>query len=97
MTKAEVIDQMAQDAEISKTEAGAALNSFINNVNTVLKKKEKDSRAMVVPIYESPRFSMKLFPLISKINRGFLPSTQRPHHLVPLMLILGMLDLHTAF
>jgi nucleoid DNA-binding protein len=37
---------MTQDAGISKTEAGAALNSFINNLNTALKK--KDGRAMVV-------------------------------------------------
>lgn len=40
MTKAELIDQMANDAGISKTEAGAALNSFIANVTKALKKKD---------------------------------------------------------
>ena len=40
MTKVELIDQMANDAGISKTAAGAALNSFIANVTTALKKKD---------------------------------------------------------
>lgn len=40
MTKAELIDQMANDAGISKTAADAALNSFIANVTTALKKKD---------------------------------------------------------
>jgi len=40
MTKAELIEQAAQDAKISKVAAGAALNSFINNVTTALKKKD---------------------------------------------------------
>lgn len=40
MTKAELIDQMAQDAGIMKTEAGAALNSFVDNVTKALKKKD---------------------------------------------------------
>lgn len=40
MTKAELIDQMANDAGISKTEAGAALNSFIDNLIKALKKKD---------------------------------------------------------
>jgi DNA-binding protein HU-beta len=40
MTKAELIDQMAKDAGITKTEAGVALNSFIDNVTKALKKKD---------------------------------------------------------
>ncbi|HKJ39829.1 MAG TPA: HU family DNA-binding protein [Anaerolineales bacterium] len=41
MNKGELIEAMAQDANISKTEAGAALESFINNVSEALKKDEK--------------------------------------------------------
>ena len=40
MTKAELIDQMAQDAGISKTAAAQALNSFIDGVTKALKKKD---------------------------------------------------------
>ena len=40
MTKAELIDQMAKDAGISKTAAGAALDSFTANVTKTLKKKD---------------------------------------------------------
>jgi len=40
MTKAELIDKMAQDAGINKTEAGAALNALIDNVTKGLKKKD---------------------------------------------------------
>lgn len=40
MTKAELIDQAAKDAKVSKVAAGAALNSFINSVTTALKKKD---------------------------------------------------------
>jgi len=40
MTKAELIEQMAQDAGISKTAASAALNSFIDGVTKALKKKD---------------------------------------------------------
>ncbi len=40
MTKAELIDQMAKDASISKTAAEAALNSFIDAVTKSLKKKD---------------------------------------------------------
>jgi len=39
MTKAELIDQIAQDTGITKTEAGAALNSFTDNVTKALKEK----------------------------------------------------------
>jgi DNA-binding protein HU-beta len=39
MTKAELVEQMAKDADISKVAAGAALNSFMGNVMKALKKK----------------------------------------------------------
>jgi DNA-binding protein HU-beta len=39
MTKAELIEKMAKDAKISKAAAGAALNSFTDNVTNALKKK----------------------------------------------------------
>jgi len=39
MTKAELIDQIAKDAKISKAAAKAALNSFIDGVTKSLKKK----------------------------------------------------------
>ena len=39
MTKAELVDQMAKDADITKAAAGAALGSFITNVTKALKKK----------------------------------------------------------
>ena len=40
MTKAEMIEEMAKDAEISKAAATAALDSFINNITKTLKKKD---------------------------------------------------------
>jgi DNA-binding protein HU-beta len=40
MTKAELIDQMASDANISKAAADAALKSFIDGVTKTLKKKD---------------------------------------------------------
>ena len=40
MTKAELIEQMAMDANISKVAAGVALDSFIANVTKALKKKD---------------------------------------------------------
>lgn len=39
MTKAELIENIAKDAGISKAAAGAALNSFVDNVTKALKKK----------------------------------------------------------
>jgi len=39
MTKAELIEQMAKDANISKAAAGAALNSFTASVAKALKKR----------------------------------------------------------
>jgi len=40
MTKAELVEKMANDSQISKAAAGAALNSFITNVTKALKKKD---------------------------------------------------------
>ena len=40
MTKAELIDQMAKDAKISKAAADNALKSFIDSVTKALKKKD---------------------------------------------------------
>ena len=40
MTKAELIEQMAEDAEITKVQASKALNSFMENVIATLKKKD---------------------------------------------------------
>ena len=40
MTKAELIAAMAKDAGISKTAAGAALDSFVDGVTKALKKKD---------------------------------------------------------
>ncbi|MBW1840719.1 MAG: HU family DNA-binding protein [Deltaproteobacteria bacterium] len=40
MTKAELIEAMAKDANISKAAAGAALDSFMANVTKALKKKD---------------------------------------------------------
>lgn len=41
MNKAELIDAMAKDANISKAQARAALDSFIDNVTNTLKKGDK--------------------------------------------------------
>lgn len=40
MTKAELIEEMATDAGISKSAAGNALNSFVDGVTKALKKKD---------------------------------------------------------
>jgi DNA-binding protein HU-beta len=40
MTRAELIEQMAKDAKISKTAADTALKSFIDGVTKALKKKD---------------------------------------------------------
>jgi len=39
MTKAELVEMIAKDAEISKTAAAATLDSFMANVTKALKKK----------------------------------------------------------
>jgi len=40
MTKAELIEQAAKDAKVSKVAAAAALNSFMDGVTKALKKKD---------------------------------------------------------
>jgi len=40
MTKAELVEQAAKDANISKVAAAAALNSFMGGVTKALKKKD---------------------------------------------------------
>lgn len=39
MTKTDLVDQMAQDAGISKVAAGAALDSLVDSITKALKKK----------------------------------------------------------
>jgi DNA-binding protein HU-beta len=41
MNKAELIEKIASDANISKAAAGKALKSFISNVTKALKKKDR--------------------------------------------------------
>ncbi len=43
MTKAELIEKMAKDADISKAAAGTALNSMIENIAKTIKKDKKVS------------------------------------------------------
>lgn len=45
MTKAELLEQMATDAGITKTAAGAALNSLVGNITMALKNENKGVRA----------------------------------------------------
>ena len=40
MTKAELIEKMAKEAKFSKDAAGKALDSFVTNVTSALKKKD---------------------------------------------------------
>ncbi len=46
MTKAELVEKMAKDAQISKVAAGKALNSFMDGVTKGLKK--RNSRVTLV-------------------------------------------------
>ena len=48
MTKAELVEQMAKDAGISKSAASAALDSFFGNITQALKKKKKDGKITLV-------------------------------------------------
>lgn len=41
MNKAELIDAIANDANLTKADAGKALDAFINNVKGALKKEER--------------------------------------------------------
>jgi DNA-binding protein HU-beta len=46
MTKAELVENLAKDAKVSKVAAAAALNSFMDSVTKALKK--KDGRVTLV-------------------------------------------------
>ena len=53
MTKAELVEKMANDANVSKVAAGAVLDSFMTNVTKALKKKDgKGHAGRVRNIYE---------------------------------------------
>ena len=60
MTKAELIEAMAKDAEISKSAAAAALDAFMSNVTSTLQ--EKDGKVTLIgfgTIYTSHREARK--------------------------------------
>jgi len=57
MTKAELLEQMATDAGISKTAASAALNSLVGNITMALKK--KDAKVTLVGFGTFPKFGEK--------------------------------------
>ncbi|MBU4344637.1 MAG: HU family DNA-binding protein [Desulfobacteraceae bacterium] len=66
MTKAQLIEQMAKDAGISKTEAGKAFNSLIDGIGEAIKE-------------ENGRISLPGFGTFSKVYRkerqGVNPAT----------------------
>ncbi len=55
MTKAELVDQMAKDAGISKAAAGNALDSFMSNVTKALKKKDGKVRLVGFGTFQKTR------------------------------------------
>jgi len=60
MTKAELVEQMAKDAGVSKAAAAAALDSFMSNIVKTLKK--KDGKVTLVgfgTFYKSKRKARK--------------------------------------
>lgn len=69
MNKSELIDAMAKDAGITKVAAKAALESFISNVQTTLKK--KDGKVSLVGF---GTFSVAE----RKARQGLNPSTKKP-------------------
>ena len=66
MTKAQLVEQMAKDAGISKTEAGKAINSLINGIGEAIKK-------------EVGKITLSGFGTFSKVHRkarqGVNPAT----------------------
>jgi len=69
MTKAELVEQMAKDAGVSKVAATAALESFIANVTKTLKKKNgKVTLVGFGTFYKSKR----------KARKGRNPQTGEP-------------------
>lgn len=69
MNKSELIDAMAQDANISKVAAKAALESFMGNVTKTLKK--KDGKVSLV--------GFGTFSVAQRAARqGINPATKKP-------------------
>lgn len=69
MNKSELIDAIAKDAEITKVAAKKALESFISNVTTTLKK--KDGKVSLV--------GFGTFSVAERAARqGINPSTKKP-------------------
>ena len=69
MNKSELIDAIAKDAEITKVAAKKALESFIHNVSTTLKK--KDGKVSLV--------GFGTFSVAERAARqGINPSTKKP-------------------
>ena len=69
MTKAELIEKMAEDADITKVEASKALNSFMENVIATLKK--KDGKVTLVGFGTFPKIRRKA-------RKGRNPRTGEP-------------------
>ena len=73
MTKAELIEKMARDANISKAAAGAVLESFIRHVTAALKRGERITLV-----------GFGTFQLVRrKARRGRNPMTGQPLHIGP--------------
>ncbi|EHM7982952.1 HU family DNA-binding protein [Elizabethkingia anophelis] len=69
MNKSELIDAIAKDADITKVEAKKALESFISNVSSTLKK--KDGKVSLV--------GFGTFSVAERAARqGINPSTKKP-------------------
>ena len=69
MTKAELIEQMAKDAAITKVAAGTALESFITSVTKALKKKDGKVTLVGFGTFQKTR---------QKARKGRNPQTGEP-------------------
>ena len=69
MTKAELIDNMAKDADISKVAAGKVLDSFMTNVTKALKKKDGKVTLVGFGTFQKTR---------QKARKGRNPQTGEP-------------------
>ena len=71
MNKSELIDAIAKDADITKVAAKKALESFISNVSSTLKKKKKMVKVSLV--------GFGTFSVAERAARqGINPSTKKP-------------------
>ena len=68
MNKGELVDAIANDANISKTDAESALNEFINSVQSSISSGEKVTL---------PRFGA-ISPPLRKARTGMDPRTREP-------------------